>query len=71
MEVKMYKALRSFVGKLSMKKGEVKPIKDKAIANDLLHAGYIIEEKAKQVETKIKEEVKKVKTSKKKNKSLK
>lgn len=67
----MYRALKSFVGKLSMKKGEMKPIRDEAIANDLLHAGYIIEEKAKEVETKIKEEVQKVTTSKKKNKSLK
>lgn len=75
----MFKALKSFGGKISMKKGETKDINDENIANDLLNAGYIeeIKEDLKKVETKVKtevketeekieEEVKKIKTSKKK-----
>ena len=36
-----YRALVSFSGLVSMRKGEVREIKDKAIVKDLLHAGYI------------------------------
>ena len=36
-----YRALVSFGGLLSMRKGEVREIKDKALVQDLLHAGYI------------------------------
>lgn len=52
----MYKALESFVGKISMVKGEVKEILDKEIAKDLLKAGYI----EKLADNKVKEEIKKV-----------
>ena len=34
------KALKSFAGKVSMYAGEVREIKDQAIVNDLLRAGY-------------------------------
>ena len=46
----MYKAIVGFSGLITMKKGEVKEIKDKALVKDLLKAGYIVEvkpEKAK------------------------
>ena len=36
-----YKAFVSFSGLVSMRKGEVKDIKDKEIAKDLLRAKYI------------------------------
>ena len=75
----MFKALKSFCGKVSMKKGEVKDINDEDIANDLLNAGYIekikeeikevkeeIKIEVKEIEEKIEKEVKKPKTSKKK-----
>lgn len=75
----MYKALKSFCGKVSMKKGETKDIDDKDVIKDLLNAGYIEEikneskkiitkakEEIKDTEEKIEEEVKKPKTSKKK-----
>ena len=39
----MYKAKIGFSGIISMKKNEVKQIKDKAIVKDLLKAGYIEE----------------------------
>jgi hypothetical protein len=39
----MYKALKSFSGLVSMRKGEVREISDLAISNDLLKAGYIEE----------------------------
>ena len=39
----MYKALRSFTGKVSMFKDEIKEINDKEVANDLLESGYIVE----------------------------
>ena len=42
----MYKALKSFSGKISMRKGEVKAITDKEVIADLLQAGYIEEVKA-------------------------
>lgn len=50
----MYKALVSFAGKVSMRKGEEKEINDKVIVKDLLNAGYIEEIKpAKKVELKV------------------
>jgi len=39
----MYKALVTFVGKVSMEKGQVREIKDKDVINDLLKASYIEE----------------------------
>ena len=39
----MYRAKVGFSGLISMKKNEVKQIKDKAIVKDLLKAGYIEE----------------------------
>ena len=39
----MYRALISFSGKISMAEGEVRNISDKAVADDLLGAGYIEE----------------------------
>lgn len=75
----MYKALKSFGGIVSMKKGEVKDINDENIIKDLRNAGYIeeikeeikkidieVKEEVKIIEEEVKEEVKKVKTSKKK-----
>ena len=75
----MFKALKSFCGKVSMKKGETKDINDKNIIKDLLNSGYIeevkdeikkidtkVEEEVEKIEEKIEEEVKKIKTSKKK-----
>lgn len=41
----MYRAKVGFSGLISMKKNEVKEIKDKKIAKDLLKAGYIEEVK--------------------------
>lgn len=41
----MYRANISFSGIISMRKGEVREIKDKKIAKDLLNAGYIEEVK--------------------------
>ena len=46
----MYKALKSFAGKVSMRKGEVKEINDKEIVKDLLNAGYIEEVKLEKKE---------------------
>lgn len=37
----MYRALKTFSGKVSMRKGEVKAITDKKVAADLINAGYI------------------------------
>lgn len=58
----MYEALVSFTGKITMAQGEVIEITDKAVAKDLIEAGYIKEVKAeKPVEIKkeeVKEEVK-------------
>ena len=42
----MYKALVSFTGLITMRKNEVKEIKDKALVKDLLKAGYIEEVKS-------------------------
>lgn len=36
-----YRALKSFSGLVSMRKGEEREIKDEAIVKDLLRAGYI------------------------------
>ena len=66
----MYKALRSFVGTISAGKSQIIDIKDKAVAEDLLKAGYIEEykqEKTKEVE-KSKEEVEVTEEKKKKKK---
>lgn len=41
----MYRALKSFSGKISMKKGDVKDITEKTLINDLLRAKYIEEMK--------------------------
>lgn len=39
----MYRALVSFSGLISMAQGEIREIADKAMAKDLLNAGYIEE----------------------------
>ena len=39
----MYKATKSFSGIISMKKGDVREIKDVEVAKDLIRAGYVIE----------------------------
>ena len=36
-----FRALKGFAGLISMRKGDVKEIKDEALVNDLLRAGYI------------------------------
>lgn len=41
----MYKALKSFGGRVTMRRGEVKAISDPIIVKDLLNAGYIEEVK--------------------------
>lgn len=50
-----FRALKGFAGLLSMKKGDVKEIKDEALVNDLLRAGYIepvtVEAEAEAVES--------------------
>ena len=59
----MYKALKTFVGKVSMVEGETKEILDEEIAKDLLRAGYIeepVENKVKVEKNEVKEEIKKV-----------
>lgn len=56
----MYKALIGFSGLISMKKNEVREIKDKELIRDLLKAGYIEEVKPAK-----KEEVKTTKVKKK------
>lgn len=55
----MFKALKSFSGKVSMAKGQKKDIQDKEVIKDLLNAGYI-EEIKEEVKNEIKKEVKKV-----------
>ena len=47
----MYKAKIGFSGLISMKKNEVREIKDKAIVKDLLKAGYIEEVKTEKSKT--------------------
>lgn len=57
----MYKALKSFSGIISMRKGEVKDIQDDFIVTDLKNAGYIedyVEEPKDEVEQKKVEEPK-------------
>lgn len=39
----MYKATKSFSGIISMKKNDVREIKDEEVAKDLIRAGYVIE----------------------------
>ena len=56
----MFKALKSFSGKISMAKGQVKDIKDENIIKDLLNAGYI--EEVKEEVSKVKKEVEKIET---------
>lgn len=46
----MYRAKIGFSGLISMKKNEVRDIKDKKIVKDLLKAGYIEEVKPKKSE---------------------
>ena len=53
----MYKALKSFSGLVSMRKGEVRDISDLAIVEDLTKAGYI--EPVETEKTKAKKETKK------------
>lgn len=53
----MYKALTSFSGLVSMRKGEVRDISDLAIVEDLTKAGYI--EPVGAEKTKAKKETKK------------
>lgn len=43
-----YRALRTFTGRVSMVKGEVREIEDEAIVKDLLRAGYISDLSEKQ-----------------------
>lgn len=52
----MYKALISFSGAISMRKGEVKAITNKEIIADLTQAGYI--EEVKPAKKEVKAEVK-------------
>ena len=47
----MYKAKVGFSGLISMRKNEVREIKDKAIVKDLLKAGYIEEVKTEKSKT--------------------
>lgn len=51
----MYKALISFCGKVNMTMGEVGEIPDKALAEDLLRAGYIEAVKVEKTEEKTEE----------------
>jgi hypothetical protein len=46
----MFKALKSFTGKITMIKNEVKDIVDKELIKDLTRAGYIVEIKDKEDE---------------------
>lgn len=39
----MYKANKSFSGVISMKRGDVREIKDVEVAKDLIRAGYVSE----------------------------
>lgn len=51
-----YKAIVSFVGKVTMAQDEIKEIDDEEVINDLLNAGYIAPAKEE------KKEIKEVKT---------
>lgn len=54
----MFKCIKTFAGnKVSMKKGDTIENLDKELAEDYLRAGFIIEEKAKEVETKVETKV--------------
>lgn len=63
-----YKALKSFSGLVSMKKGEVKEINNNDVIKDLLHAGYIEEVGAKPTKN---DTIEKPKTTAKKGKAKK
>ena len=52
----MYRALKSFAGSVSMRRGELKAISDPIIVKDLLKAGYIEEVKPAKSEPKEEEE---------------
>lgn len=55
----MYRAVKSFCGKVSMGVGEVREIPDSSIADDLVKAGYVVEiTDAKQEAAKPKRKVK-------------
>ncbi len=41
----MYRAIKGFSGVITMRKDEVKEIKNKDVVKDLLKAGYIVEVK--------------------------
>lgn len=58
----MYKALKSFAGKINMRKGEAKDLQDQNIIKDLLNAGYIeeVKEESKKLKNEIKKDVEKV-----------
>jgi len=47
-----YKAIVSFVGKVTMAQDEIKEIDDEEIINDLLNAGYIAPAKEEKKEVK-------------------
>jgi len=63
-----YKAIKSFSGLVSMKKGEVREIENDNIVKDLLNAGYIEEVGAKPIKD---ESIEKPKTTAKKGKAKK
>lgn len=48
----MYRALKSFCGNVTMRRGEVKAITDKNVVADLLRAGYIVEVKTEKPQKK-------------------
>ena len=71
----LYKALKSFGGKVSMRKGETKEINDNNLVKDLLKVGYIeqittdapiSEQVSEQVDAEVSKEVKKPKNTRKK-----
>lgn len=47
-----YKAVVSFSGTISMAEGEIAEIADKAVSDDLLNAGYIVEAEEQKNESK-------------------
>lgn len=51
----LYRALKSFSGRISMHKGEEKAITDKTVIADLLRCGYIEEVKPQKKEKENKE----------------
>lgn len=52
-----YKALVSFVGKISMAQGEERDFADSSVISDLLRVGYLIPIEKAEVITEVKEEV--------------